>query len=425
MSDLGSDEAFELKLVFLRELAAGHASAKPAHDRLRSDPADGESIQVLRNFFHKIAGTAAAVDLALLGRLASTCESTCEALLEGSVAPSKRTVQILGEGVAGVASVLAGDVRAEEPAPSAEPPLLAPGGGPSRILVIDDDPFSARLVDSVLHAAGFASSYCCEPEKAFEAILHENPDLIILDVVMPQMDGFRLCQRIRAHPGLQLTPVVFVTRKGDVEQRVRGLQVGGNDYIAKPFEPRELVARVRSHLHRLSELREMAVRDGLTRCYNNKYFKARLEQEMERARRQKLDLTIAMLDIDHFRRINDSYGHQAGDAVLSNLASILIASMRSPDVVARYGGEEFGILLLEAAVPEATIIMNRLRERIARHRFEVPAVGGDPLTLGCTVSAGLAAFAPNDTAHSMVQRADSALYEAKNTGRNRLWVAPN
>jgi diguanylate cyclase (GGDEF)-like protein len=297
-------------------------------------------------------------------------------------------------------------------------------GAPGRVVVIDDDPFSARLVDGVLRGAGFQSSFCCEPDKAFQTILSENPDLIILDVVMPQMDGFRLCQRVRAHPGLQSTPIIFVTRKGDVDQRVRGLQVGGNDYVAKPFEPQELVARVRSHLQRLADLRELAIRDGLTRCYNSKYFKMRLEQELARAHRLGTGLTLGMLDVDHFKRLNDSYGHPAGDAVLSHLASILTASVRSHDVVARYGGEEFGFLFIEAAVPEAAIIMDRVRERIARHRFEVPALQGDMITLGCTVSIGLAALNQGDTPHALLTRADSALYEAKHTGRNRVWAAP-
>ena len=425
--ELAGDEAFELKLIFLRELAGGHAKAKAALDRLQKDGADRAAVGELRNLFHKVAGNAGIVDLALLSKLAAVCETVADGLLESSAPADWRAIQVLSEGLEGIGAVLQGDVKAGAlPPPPSEaksdpPPQVT---GPSRILVIDDDPFSARLVDSVLRAAGFQSSFVCEAGKAFDTILRENPDLIILDVVMPQMDGFRLCQRVRAHPGLQLTPIIFVTRKGDVEQRVRGLQVGGNDYVAKPFEPQELVARVRSHLHRLAELRELAIRDGLTRCYNNKYLKMRLEQEISRAHRYNTELTLGMLDVDHFKRINDGYGHPAGDAVLSHLASILTASVRSTDVVARYGGEEFGFLLVEAAAPEAEIITNRLRERVAQHRFEVPAVEGDPLTLGITVSIGLAACKAGDNAASLLQRADAALYEAKNGGRNRVWVAP-
>ncbi|HUJ24588.1 MAG TPA: diguanylate cyclase [Myxococcales bacterium] len=426
--DLAGDEAFELKLIFLRELAAGHASARAAMERLEKTPSDQAAVAELRALFHKVAGNAAVVDLALLGRLAAACETVADGLLESKGEADWRALQVFSEGLAGVAAVVEGDVK-----PGSFPPpagalapqeLPLPHAGPARVLVVDDDPFSARLVDSVLRTAGFQSSFVTDPAKAFDTILRETPDLIILDVVMPGMDGFRLCQRVRAHPGLQVTPIVFVTRKGDVEQRVRGLQVGGNDYVAKPFEPQELVARVRSHIKSLADLRELAIRDGLTRCFNNKFFKMRLEQEVARAQRYQTELTLGMLDVDHFKRINDGYGHPAGDAVLSHLASILTASVRSTDVVARYGGEEFGFLLVEAGAPEAEIITNRLRERVAAHRFEVPAVDGDMLTLSCTVSIGLASFKPNDTHHTLLQRADGALYEAKNTGRNRVWVAP-
>src|SRR3954464_5973099 len=326
-----------------------------------------------------------------------------------------------GGGVGG-----SGSLRPSEPEPPAPPAEadLPPSGETPRILVVDDDPVSSRLVEGVLKAAGISSMLCGDPAKAFDLAVQENPDLIILDVAMPGMDGFRLCQRLRAHSGLQLTPVIFVTRKGNVEQRVRGLQVGGNDYLAKPFDAEELVARVRSHLQRLSGLRELALRDGLTGCYNNQYFKRRREQELSRADRHQGTVAVAMIDIDHFKRINDGYGHPAGDAVLAQLASILIAAVRSHDVVARYGGEEFGIILVEAGPGEAELVSNRLRERVQLRRFEVPASHGEqPRTASCTLSLGIASFRKGDTAASLLQRADTALYEGKRARRNRVWVA--
>jgi diguanylate cyclase (GGDEF)-like protein len=182
------------------------------------------------------------------------------------------------------------------------------------------------------------------------------------------------------------------------------------------------VARVRSHLQRLSELREMAVRDGLTRCYNNKYFKARIEQELIRTRRYGNELTLGMLDIDHFKKVNDSFGHPAGDAVLAHLASLLTASVRSADVVARFGGEEFGFLLIESATSEAAIITDRLRERIEKHQFVVPSLSGGDLTIACTVSIGLASVHHGDTPQMLLARADAALFEAKQHGRNQVRI---
>jgi diguanylate cyclase (GGDEF)-like protein len=426
-AELPPDDGQQLRDLFLKELADGQRRAREAHDRLRRADGDAKALGELRMFFHRIAGTAESVGYGLLGRLAAACEGAADLLVETGAPVGKTALQIFADGLLGVTDLLAVETGRTPSVPpprsvSELSPVITIEGQPSRILVVDDDPFSARLVDNVLRGAGFASSYCCEPGRAFEVILAEQPDLVILDVVMPGVDGFDLCQRIRAHAGLQLTPIIFVTRKGDVEQRVRGLQVGGNDYVAKPFEPQELVARVRSHLQRLSELREMAIRDGLTRCYNNKYFKARTEQELIRARRYGAELTLGMLDIDHFKRVNDTFGHPAGDAVLAHLASLLTASVRSTDVVARFGGEEFGFLLIESAVPESAIITNRLRERIAKHEFHIPSLSGSDLVISCTVSIGLGSFMPGDSPAQLLARADAALLSAKQGGRNQVRV---
>jgi diguanylate cyclase (GGDEF)-like protein len=432
---LPPDAAFELKLAFLKELEIAYRQAREAQDRLLGARGDPKAIQDLKSFFHRIAGTAHAVDFTELGYLCAICERTAE-LTEAGVLPVEKIVSTFADALAAVAHVLdahgAGKVDRPLPRQSRVPPvgLLQPGETGeervlSKILVIDDDPFSANLIDGCLRNAGFMSSYCCQPEQALNIIGSELPDLIILDVVMPGLDGFDLCRRVRTHPALQFTPVIFVTRKGDLEQRVRGLEVGGNDYIAKPFEPQELVARVRSHLQRLAALRDMAIRDGLTRCYNHKYFKMRLEQEIARARRYKMDLALGILDIDHFKQVNDAHGHAAGDAALVHLANLIGLSVRSTDVVARYGGEEFGILLVQAGLPEASIITARIRERIAQHGFALPSIstGGEMAQVPVTVSIGVTQFNAVDNLQAFLERADRALYEAKNGGRNQVRVA--
>ena len=428
-------DPFELKLAFLRELETAYRQAREAQDRLLSSGGDPKALLDLTNFFHRIAGTAHMVEFAELSYLCAICERNAELVADG-VLPLEKIVAAFGDALAAVAHVLdahgagnvdrplprpaqAGAAGLLQPAPSGEERVL------SKILVIDDDPFSANLIDGCLRAAGFMSSYCCHPEQALNAITSELPDLIILDVVMPGLDGFELCRRVRTHPALQFTPIIFVTRKGDLEQRVRGLEVGGNDYIAKPFEPQELVARVRSHLQRLAALRDMAIRDGLTRCYNHKYFKMRLEQEIARARRYKAELALGILDIDHFKKVNDAHGHPAGDAALVHLANLIALSVRSTDVVARYGGEEFGILLVQAGGAEASIITNRIRERIVQHRFALPSVsvGGEIVQVPVTVSIGVTQFNAVDNLQAFLERADRALYEAKNGGRNQVRIA--
>ena len=422
-----SGVAFELRVLFLRELEEGHARARIALAAARADAGDAAALSELRDFFHKIAGTAGSVGKPVLGRLAAACESAMQ--LQGPPAPPL-LLRIVEDGLEGAEESLRAERVHFEEQPISQPPLPGSGdlpprreGSPPRILIVDDDRFSARMVGNVLRSAGFDTRTCTEPQKALDLIGADPPDLVILDVMMPGMDGFDLCRSVRSSPTLQLLPIVFLTARGNVEHRVRGFAVGANDYLAKPFEPKELVARVRSHLQRLGELREMAVRDGLTRCYNNKYFKDRLEQELVRSRRYNGELSLGMVDIDHFKRINDTFGHPAGDAVLSHLASLITASLRSNDVVARYGGEEFGFLLIEAQMAEAAVITNRLRERIARHEFILPSLSGGDLTVPATVSIGLAHFRPGDTVASLIGRADAALYKAKASGRNQVRLA--
>ena len=412
----------ELQVVFLREMHEGRTRARDALARAGRDAGDPAAVRELRGFFHRLAGSAGTVGHGMLARLAAACELAADQELERKAPLSKIAARIFAEGLGGVDDVL----ETRTPAlgvlllPTAQRENGARGVSledvPSRVLVIDDDLVSARSTEAVLRAAGFLTASCSEPTDAYEAILRESPDLIILDVLLGDLDGFDVCKRVRANPALQLVPIIFVTRRGDLEERVRGLQVGGNDYVAKPFDPPELVARVRSHLSRLSVLREMAIRDGLTRCYNHKYFKMRLDQELVRARRYNSSLSLGLLDIDHFKHINDTHGHPAGDSVLAHLASLLIASVRSSDIVARYGGEEFAFVLVEAGAQEAGVVAERMRARVESHEFEVP--GGSRLR--ATASIGIAEARPQELAAALVQRADALLYQAKSAGRNRV-----
>ena len=413
----------DLQVVFLREMHEARARAREALSRAGQERGDPAAVRELRNFFHRVAGSAGTVGHSMLAHLAGACELAADLELERKGPLQKLTARIFAEGLAGIDDVL----ETRTPALGILMPVLQRDNGaraaledvPSRVLVIDDDPVSARATEGVLRGAGFLTASCCDPADAYESILRESPDLIILDVLLGDVDGFDVCRRVRANPALQLVPIIFVTRRGDVEERVRGLQVGGNDYVAKPFDPPELVARVRSHLSRLSALREMAIRDGLTRCYNHKYFKMRLDQELVRARRYGSPISLGVLDVDHFKRVNDTHGHPAGDAVLAHLASLLIASVRSSDIVARYGGEEFAFVLVEAGLQEASVVAERMRARVEAHEFELP--GG--ARIRATASIGLAAARPQEGAPGLLHRADAALYEAKAQGRNRVRTA--
>ncbi|HEY5927323.1 MAG TPA: diguanylate cyclase [Kofleriaceae bacterium] len=429
MGEEASGVPFELKLAFLRELEKSYREARGHYELLLRHPEHKEALAGITSFCHKLAGTAESVGLHVLGRLANAGETVAQWLGNGVVLPRDSSLRLFGDVLEGAASCLeekglltvSSERRSFQSASSTagllQPSLAGDERVLSKVLIVDDDPFSARMIHGCLRDAGFLSSYCCDANEALNIVISELPDLIVLDVAMPGMDGFNLCRRVRSHPALQFTPVIFVTRRGDLEQRVKGLEVGGNDYIAKPFEPQELVARVRSHLVRLAELRSMAVRDGLTRCFNHKYFKMRLEQEAARALRYEEPLTVAMLDIDHFKQVNDRHGHPTGDEVLRHLANVVMATVRSTDVVARYGGEEFGLLFVQSGLPEASIIANRIRERVAKSSFAV-----EEASVQISVSIGLAQYAAKEDITALIKRADSALYRAKEGGRNQVAV---
>jgi diguanylate cyclase (GGDEF)-like protein len=419
MADLGPDQTVELKLIFFRELTAGYGSAKAAYDHLRASGAvDKPQLDTLRRFFHKLAGTAAVAEPGMLGKLAGACETVAEAMIAGKFPVGRHALQILGDGLGAVASVL--ENRAKNEPPKAAPPasLVRIVEGAPHVLVVDDDAFGAQLAESVLGAAGFQVSTCLDPLTALQRMRDRAPDLVLLDVDMPKLDGFEVCSQMRKDASLHLTPIIFLTHHGDVERRVRGLSMGGSDYVQKPFEARELVARVRAHLLHAGEYRELTIRDSLTRCYTTEYFKARLDQELARAKRYKSRLVLGLLDIDGFKRINDSYGHAAGDAVLAKLSAMVTSSLRSSDVVARYAGDEFAFLIIEAAPADALAACNRLRESVGHTAFELPETAGGGMRVTTTVSIGLAMYREGDSAHDVLLRADGTLFDAKQQGRN-------
>jgi diguanylate cyclase (GGDEF)-like protein len=426
MPDLGPDQTVELKRIFARELTAGLPPAKAAYDQLRMSGApDKPQLETLKKFFHRLAGTAAAADQAMLGKLSGACETAAEAVMTGKFAFGRHALQILGDGLAAAQAVLDAKPKAEAPPPPAKavevPPAAVVSEGAERILVVDDDPVSARLSQNALAPAGFQISLCHEPQKALQCMRDSSPDLVLLDVDMPGLDGFEICAQMRKDPVLRQVPAVFITHFTDVDHLVRGLSLGGCDYVRKPFEPQELVARVKAHLARAGEYRELTVRDALTGCYNTDYFKARLEQEMARSKRYKSRLVLGLLGIDQFKKVNDSYGYSGGDAVLVELAHMVNSCLRASDVVARYAGDEFAFLVIEASPAHAYVACNRLREKVAGTAFSLPeALGGAKVTL--TISLGLAAYRDGDTPHDFLLRADQMLFEAKQQGRNRVMM---
>lgn len=292
---------------------------------------------------------------------------------------------------------------------------------PTRIAVVDDAEDAIRLVSFHLGQAGFTVQGTHRPLEALELLRTFQPDLLLLDMDMPEVSGVDVCRAIRREPGFEMLPIVFLTARADDEAKLQGLRAGADDYMTKPFSPAELVARVTARLERVRMYRSLAIRDGLTGAFNHAYFHEQLRKELATARRYHRPLAVALIDVDRFKQVNDRYGHMVGDHVLRGLGTLLQTRLRRGDTVARYGGEEFGLILLEVGKKDAFLVVDRLRRLMEEESFPIP---GSSEVLKVTFSGGVAAF-PEDGVepHELVQEADVALYAAKRGGRNRVVTA--
>jgi diguanylate cyclase (GGDEF)-like protein len=292
------------------------------------------------------------------------------------------------------------------------------------VLVADDDPVMRAVVREWLARADYEVIVAEDGDAALALAVEHDPDLLLIDVSMPGRDGFEVCRAlVEAVP--TPPPVIFFTAHGDTRSRVAGLDAGAVDYIVKPLVCDELVARVRAAL-RTKAVRDDLIKhaglDPLTGVLNRRELDARARVAIAHAERYDRALTCAMLDIDHFKAINDRYGHAAGDAVLREAATRISESCRASDTIGRYGGEEFVVLLPETRVEDAAVLAERLRCRFDDHGFTFEGA-----TVHVTVSIGVAPWEPGVTVPaSLYSAADRALYTAKDLGRNRIeLVAPS
>ena len=302
-----------------------------------------------------------------------------------------------------------------------------------RILIIDDSATIRRQLKIALHETLEIVDFLEAPNglRGLELLKKERPDLVLCDVVMPVMDGLKFLHLRAAEPSLLEIPVVMLTGEMDQAHKLAAFAKGAADHVVKPFDQRELAARIGVHL-RLKilqdELREanrrleqMARTDGLTGLMNRQYFTETLLAEFQRSLRYKTPFSVILLDIDHFKSVNDTHGHPMGDRVLRNVANILGALIRNTDHASRYGGEEFALLLPQTKAEGARRLGERLRLQLENSRHQ-----SDEATLNVTASFGVAAFdleRPVEDPAALMKLADTALYQAKEQGRNRVCVA--
>ena len=297
----------------------------------------------------------------------------------------------------------------------------------TRILVVDDHEDNIELLRARLEARGYEVDAAHDGLEALERVAAAPPDLVLLDVMMPKLDGIEVVRRVKANPALPFIPIIMQTALIETEDKVEGLDAGADDYITKPINFAELEARINSllrikalqeELARANDtLRRMSQTDGLTGVDNRRHIEERLTEMFDHAARLNEPLAVVMCDVDHFKSVNDTLGHQAGDAVLKQLAEVLRETAREIDRVGRYGGEEFVVLLPGSNASDAEAFAERVRRAVAERDFAYP--GG---TVRRTLSAGVAGWPHPEVRHQegLVKAADDALYVAKQRGRNRV-----
>ena len=297
------------------------------------------------------------------------------------------------------------------------------------LLIIDDSKAIRQQIHDILKDGKLVQQILQAEDgiKGFKLLMENDVDIILCDVEMPGIDGLKFLALLQARPELQDKPVIMLTSHKDVATKVRGLQSGASDYITKPFEPTELVARLGVHLQLKTlqdELKrsnrlllELSQTDPLTHLYNRRHLMDILKTELNRSQRSRKSCSVILADVDHFKMINDRYGHQKGDEVLVCLAELLTDQLRPYDLAARYGGEEFCLVLPETCLTEALDVAERIRFKTEKLLFNAEA---DQLSV--TMSFGIASYSGDseETLDSVISRADKALYRAKNKGRNRV-----
>jgi two-component system cell cycle response regulator len=319
-------------------------------------------------------------------------------------------------------AVTSRDIGLESP----EREAVAEAGRNGAILIVDDRPASSERLVGML-SGEHRVEVEVDPNEALFHAAEGNFDLMIVSLALTNFDGLRLCSQVRSLERTRNVAILAIADADNNTRLVRGLEIGVNDYLTRPVDKNELKARVRTQIRKkryAERLRdnvqmsiEMAITDALTGLYNRRYMESHVGTLMEQATSRGKPLTVLILDIDYFKAINDGWGHDAGDDVLREFALRIRKAIRGIDLACRYGGEEFVVVMPETDMAVATVVAERLRRRIASEPFPIQQ-GGKMIEV--TISIGIAALGRDDTAATVLKRADQALYRAKRDGRNRV-----
>ncbi len=289
---------------------------------------------------------------------------------------------------------------------------------PYRVMIVDDSVALTAYHTAVLEQAGMVVKAVNNPFNVIDSLLEFAPDLILIDLYMPECNGTDLAKVIRQLDAFVSIPIVFLSAENDLDKQLFAMGLGGDDFLTKPIQPQHLISSVTSRIRRSLMLRSFMVRDSLTGLLNHTAIKDLLDGEVARAIRQKKPLSFAMLDIDHFKLVNDSYGHPVGDRVIKSLSRLLKQRLRTSDLVGRYGGEEFAVVLIDVDGMTAMKILNTIRDDFSQlHHL------ADEKEFPVTFSCGVADVSQFPDATKLSDAADKALYKAKHAGRNQVMLA--
>ncbi len=289
---------------------------------------------------------------------------------------------------------------------------------PYRILIVEDDPHAIQIYTTVLQSAGMVTESLTDPLQVMRPLVEFNPDLILMDVYMPGCTGLEAAAVIRQQEAFVGVPIVFLSAEKRLDRQLTAMHQGGDDFLHKSISDDHLISAVSSRAQRSRALRASMSRDGLTGLLNHTSTKEHLERELRIAQRRSGQFVFALIDLDHFKQVNDTYGHSTGDRVLKSLARLLQQRLRRTDLVGRYGGEEFAVIMLDTDGIQATQVLNDVREKFARFRQRA-----DQDEFAVTLSCGVACFPLYGDADVLSRAADNALYRAKRNGRNQVVLA--
>jgi len=290
-------------------------------------------------------------------------------------------------------------------------------GSGTSLLIVDDEADVCNVLAEILTAKGYVARTETRATAVMERLRQDRCEVVLLDLFMPELNGIELLKEIKGE--FEDLPIVVLTGKGDITTAVAAMQAGASDFISKPVEGAFLDLRIQRAVE-LERTRRLVKLDSLTGLYNHRFFQDRLTEEIRRSERYERSLSLLLMDIDHFKEVNDTHGHPAGDSVLRVVSRLLLESSRVEDIVARYGGEEFAVILPETTSAGAEIFASRVQRDFESSRIVEREL---PRGIKITVSIGVADSKRGCTSAALLEAADQALYRAKREGRNRICVA--